>query len=75
MGCILQKSIKNNFMARWDKYGKRAGYIRNEKMFNYITKFPDFGCVAFWDGNSPGTLQDINLAKKMNVPIKIVLKK
>lgn len=60
------------FMARWDKYGKRAGYIRNEKMFNYIKRFPECGCVAFWDGKSRGTMHDINIAKTIKVPIKIV---
>lgn len=60
------------FIANWDKYGKRAGYIRNEKMFKYIAQFPEHGCVAFWDGNSRGTMHDINIAKAMKVPIKIV---
>ena len=32
------------YPANWDKYGKRAGYIRNEQM----AKVAD-ACVCFWD--------------------------
>lgn len=55
------------FPADWDKYGKRAGYIRNED----IIKNSD--CVmAFWNGISKGTKHSIDLASKYNKPIKIV---
>lgn len=55
------------FPADWDKYGKRAGYIRNED----IIKNSD--CViAFWNGISKGTKHSIDLASKFDKPIKIV---
>lgn len=55
------------FPADWDKYGKRAGYIRNED----IIKNSD--CViAFWDGISKGTNHSITLASRYNKPVKIV---
>lgn len=53
--------------ADWDQYGKRAGYIRNEEM----AKVAD-ALVAFWDGNSRGTLHMINIAKRYGLKIRIV---
>ena len=55
------------FPADWDKYGKRAGYIRNED----IIKNCDF-CIAFWDGISKGTMHSVSLCKKHNKPYKII---
>lgn len=51
------------FAAEWERWGKSAGYIRNE----YIVDAADF-VVAFWDGESNGTDHTINLAKKRGVP-------
>ena len=44
------------FPAQWDKYGKRAGPIRNAEM----AKYADYG-VAIWDGESRGTAHMIRL--------------
>jgi hypothetical protein len=55
------------FPAEWDKYGKRAGYIRNED----IIKNCDF-CIAFWDGVSKGTMHSVSLCKKYNKQYKII---
>lgn len=52
------------FPANWDKYGKSAGYIRNEQMAKYADAL-----VAIWDGKSPGTKHMIELAKKHNLKI------
>lgn len=65
-------ALKNNiqtliFPAEWDKYGKRAGYIRNED----IIKNCDC-CIAFWDGKSTGTKHSISLCKKYDKPCKII---
>lgn len=38
------------FPAEWDKYGKRAGFIRNKEM----AKCADAG-LGFWKGESGGT--------------------
>jgi|TARA_Y100000034_G_scaffold129685_1_gene186623 hypothetical protein len=54
--------------ANWDQYGKAAGYIRNEEM----AKCSD-ALVAFWDGKSMGTKHMIDLAKKYDLKIKVVL--
>lgn len=52
--------------AEWDKYGKRAGFIRNV----YIIDDCD-SCVCFWDGESHGTKHDIELCKEKNKECKI----
>jgi len=56
------------FKANWDKYGKKAGFLRNEDM----AKVAD-GLLAFWDGNSSGTKNMIDLAEKLNLITKIIL--
>jgi hypothetical protein len=38
------------FPADWDKYGKGAGFIRNEQMAKYADAL-----LAVWDGFSRGT--------------------
>lgn len=60
------------FYADWDKYGKGAGYIRNEEMHKYISQFQDRGCVAFWDGISKGTQHNFKLAEKYNTRIRTI---
>jgi hypothetical protein len=56
------------FLAEWDKYGKSAGYIRNESIVNAADKI-----IAFWDGESKGTQHTINLANKKRVPVRVIL--
>src|SRR5204862_464610 len=48
------------FMAEWDKYGKKAGYIRNERM----ARSGDF-LLAIWDGRSPGTRNMIAIMRSL----------
>lgn len=60
------------FPANWDKYGKRAGYLRNYEMQTYISKADERGIVAFWDGKSRGTKQNFGMAEKHGIPLKIV---
>lgn len=64
-------ALKNGFNierypAKWDKYGLKAGPLRNEEM----AKVCDF-VICFWDGKSRGTENMINLAEKYNKPLKI----
>lgn len=56
------------FPADWDKYQKRAGYIRNEEMAKYAN-----ACVCFWDGESKGTKHMIDLAKNYGLDLKVVI--
>jgi hypothetical protein len=51
--------------ADWNKYGKSAGYIRNQEMSDYAKQDPDMGVlIAFWDEKSKGTKHMIDIAKK-----------
>lgn len=61
------------FPSKWDVYGKRAGYIRNEEMAKYSVEDNNYGMlVAFWNGESRGTNHMINLAKKHGVEVHVV---
>jgi hypothetical protein len=56
-----QISIKK-YPADWDRYGRSAGYIRNELMAQNAD-----GLIAIIKNNSKGTRHMINLAKKYNL--------
>ena len=57
-----------SFPADWDKYGKAAGYKRNEEMARNADAL-----IAFWDGKSRGTKHMIDLAKKYDLQARIVM--
>lgn len=53
----------------WNKYGKRAGFLRNAQM---LEMGPEL-VVAFWDGESRGTAHTIDLAiNRYRIPVLIV---
>jgi len=54
------------FPADWDKYGKGAGYIRNEHMAQYADVL-----VAFWDGKSKGTKNMIQKAFDQGLEVHV----
>jgi hypothetical protein len=51
------------FPADWEKFGKRAGFVRNAD----IVKNSDF-VVALWDGQSRGTGNSLELAQQAGKP-------
>ena len=55
------------FSANWDKYGKRAGYLRNQEMADYSDML-----IAFWDEKSKGTKHMIDIAKKQGLTVIVV---
>lgn len=59
-----------SYPAEWDKYGKSAGYIRNDIM----VKEADF-VLVLWDGQSRGTKHDIDLCRRYNKPYFMVIYK
>lgn len=74
LGYRLAKEFKlplKEFPADWNKYGKRAGYIRNEQMAKYAHEQGDGILFAFWDGTSRGTKSMIELAKKYKLEVHI----
>lgn len=56
------------YPAEWDKYGKSAGYIRNELMVKSADEV-----LILWDGESKGTKYDIDLCEKYNKPYKVLI--
>lgn len=58
--------------AEWNTYGNRAGFIRSEEMHKFISAYEKRGVVCFWDGQSHGTANNFELAKKYSNPLKIV---
>jgi hypothetical protein len=59
--------VIKQFPANWDKFGKSAGYIRNDEMAKYSDML-----IAFWDGTSKGTKHMIDLANKRGIKVEIV---
>lgn len=55
------------FKPDWDKYGKSAGFIRNQTIVDNCDIV-----LAFWDGKSKGTQDTINKAKKAKKPTFII---
>ena len=53
--------------AEWNKYGRRAGLMRND----LIVAMADL-VVAFWDGVSRGTKYTIDKAKEKNVITQVL---
>lgn len=54
----------HEFPADWNTYGKSAGYRRNEEMHRFIAGHENRGVIAFWDGQSRGTEQNFDLARR-----------
>jgi len=54
--------------AKWDKYGRVAGFIRNAEMLDEYK--PDI-VLAFWDGESPGTSNCIKQASFRGIKLDV----
>lgn len=54
------------FPADWDRYGKRAGYLRNEQMADHAEAL-----LALWDGKSRGTKHMIDIANRKGLLIYV----
>ena len=52
------------FPADWDRYGKRAGYLRNKQMAEYADAL-----ILIWDGKSRGSQMMLELAKQYKLKI------
>lgn len=53
--------------ADWDRYGKSAGYRRNVEM----SKIGD-ALIAFWNGQSRGTKNMIDIMMKTKKPYRVI---
>lgn len=54
--------------ADWEKYGARAGMVRNKEMGDYADHL-----IAIWDGKSSGTKHMIDYMKEIGKPFDIIL--
>ena len=54
------------FPAEWDKYGRKAGPLRNEAMARYADAL-----LAYWNGESKGTKSMIELAKASGLKVGV----
>ena len=63
-----EKGLKLDvFKANWDKFGKRAGIIRNREMGENCD-----GVVVFWDGVSRGSKNMIEVGNELGKIVKVV---
>jgi len=54
------------FLPDWEHFGRSAGFRRNETIVANADEL-----VAFWDGQSRGTLHSIGLARARGIPVRI----
>lgn len=55
------------YPAQWKKFGKAAGFRRNEQMADVADAL-----IAFWNGKSHGTKHMIDIMKEKNLLVKVV---
>lgn len=55
------------FPAEWKKFGKSAGFRRNERMAEVADAL-----IAFWDGKSHGTQHMIEISEKKGIATKVI---
>ncbi len=55
------------FPADWQRYGRRAGAVRNKQIVDAADRV-----VAFWDGKSPGTKITIDMATRAGKPVEVI---
>ena len=50
------------YPARWEQFGKKAGYVRNLQLVKQVDH-----AIFFWDGKSPSTGELIEMLKKRGI--------
>ena len=65
---LARKYNLERYPADWDKYGKSAGFRRNEDM----VKIAD-AAIMFWDGSSHGTKHAIEISREKGIPCDVKL--
>jgi len=64
---ISKELIIKECPAEWDRYGKRAGMVRNKEMGE-----DEDVAVIFCDEKSKGTINMINIIKKLKKPLILI---
>ena len=55
------------YPANWDKFGKRAGFIRNSHMARACDE-----AIGFWDQRSKGTAHSISELERLAKPLLVI---
>jgi YspA, cpYpsA-related SLOG family len=55
------------YPADWNKFGKSAGFKRNEEMIDISDRL-----ISFWDGESNGTKHTIQYAISKNLSVTVI---
>jgi hypothetical protein len=55
------------FFAEWDRYGRKAGILRNEEMAKQAQ-----ACIVIWDGFSKGSANLIKIARRRNLQLFVL---
>lgn len=63
---ILNDAEFERYPANWNKYGKSAGYKRNEQMAAVADAL-----IAVWDGKSRGTKHMIDIMNKLGKKVYV----
>ena len=64
-----QNGLKlTEFLPEYEKYGRGAPIVRNQKIVDYADKV-----VVFWNGSSKGALSVIKYAEKVGKPCQVIL--
>ena len=58
--------------ADWDRFGIRAGLLRNAEMFDEALCADDYRILMFWDGQSPWTKHMIDRCVVASIPHDII---
>jgi len=61
--------------AQWDLHGRSAGYLRNKEMLAYTKEADHSVLVAFWDGQSKGTKNMIDISRKVLDNVEVIFYK
>ena len=60
------------FPAEWDRYGIRAGYIRNKQMIDFALDALQTYLVVVYDGTSKGTRHMIKECKRLGIEVAYI---
>ena len=55
------------FPADWNQFRKSAGYLRNCQMADNADAL-----IAFWDGESSGTKNMVEIARERNLAVRVI---
>ena len=64
-----RKGLKlTEFLPQYERFGRAAPILRNKEIVDYADEI-----IAFWDGDSRGTLFVIKYAEKTGKPCKVIV--